>query len=295
MRASVKVSVELVTPAIAEKWLNANKTNRKLRPGRAEQYAADMIACRWTECIAPIAFYDDGDLADGQHRLWAIVDSGIAQTFTIHRGLSREAGLNIDTGLGRSLVDNAHISGTDDTLSNNLISLARAIEQGDHAGNIKAVSRKTGKVMKPILSNSERMMLVVKHREAADWAIENGPRGKLLRNALIQASMARAYMHEPNRERLKRFAEVLSTGFYEKPDETAAVAIRTYLLKAGPAASIATNWRDTFIKVQHAIWMFMRGRPMSVTKPVGEEDYPLKNAAHSKATRAGKMGKTSGA
>ena len=57
------------------------------------------------KCPEPIAFYDDGDLADGQHRLWAIVDSGMPIEFPIARGLSRADGLNINTGLGRSLAE----------------------------------------------------------------------------------------------------------------------------------------------------------------------------------------------
>lgn len=76
----MQLTVEKITPKIAEAWLNANTCNRKLRDGIVERYAADMTAGKWTECPEPISFYVDGDLADGQHRLFAITESGTTQT-----------------------------------------------------------------------------------------------------------------------------------------------------------------------------------------------------------------------
>lgn len=257
------IELEIVTPAKAEKWLNSNTNNRKLRPGVAERYAADMLTGLWTTCPTPISFYEDGSVADGQHRLFAIVESGCSIKFPIARGLKRTDGLNIDTGLGRSLVDNAHISGKDKSLSTEMISVARAIQDGEPPNGTRT------------RSNASRLELVQTHRECIDWVIAKGPRGKLVRNSLILGAMARAYRTEPNTERLARFAVVLSTGFYDSKDETAAIALRTYLLQRGATASISANWRDTFLKTQHAIWMFMRGRSMTVTKTIGTEDYPL--------------------
>jgi len=99
--------LETITPTKAHTWLNRNTSNRKLRDGWVEKYASDMRAGKWTECIVPIVFYENGDIADGQHRLWAIIESDTPQRFFVLHGLTREAGLNIDTGGGRNLVDNA--------------------------------------------------------------------------------------------------------------------------------------------------------------------------------------------
>src|SRR4051794_1259299 len=117
----MQVTVEKIGPKKAEQWINANKTNRSLRAGVVEQYAGDMRNGNWTQCTAPIAFYEDGDLADGQHRLYAIVESDTTQTFSVARGLERRDGLNIDTGLVRSVVDNARISGLETGLSNYIV------------------------------------------------------------------------------------------------------------------------------------------------------------------------------
>ena len=258
-----------VTPAMAEAWLNANNTNRKLRDGVVEKYAEDMRHGRWTDCPAPIAFYADGDLADGQHRLFAICDAQVTVRFPIARGLDREAGLNIDTGLGRSLVDNARISGADSGLSNELLSTVRAIEDGER-GNAKTAR-----------SNAERLVLVERHREAAQWVMQHGPRGKVVRNAVVLGALGRAYYHEKDRDRLARYCAVLGSGFSDGVHESAAIAMREYL--RDNAGATMTAWRDTFLKVQNSIHYFMQQKGLTIIKGVKDEAYPLRRTVAAKA------------
>lgn len=264
----MELRIENVTPHKAQAWLNENKSNRKLRDGIAEKYAADMSLGRWTTCPVPISFYEDGDVADGQHRLWAVVDSGMAQKFPVARGLTREDGLNIDTGLGRSLVDNARISGTDTGLSNELISVARAIHEGTQT-------------RKPA-SNAQRMEWIGAHRDAATWACSNGPRGRGLRNAVVLTAVARAWYHETDHEKLRRFCDVITSGHCDGEAESAAVTLRNYLMVKGPTASSSALWIDTFLKIQNAINYFMRCKKLMVIKAVSEEAYPLKKRRASK-------------
>ncbi len=258
----MEVTTENVTPAKAEKWLNHNVGNRKLREGVAEQYSRCLQDGTWTECIDPIAFYEDGELADGQHRLWAIVDSGITMRSIIVRDLPRTAGLNIDTGLNRTLVDNARISGNADDLSNTLLATARAIEKA-------SVSSKER------LSNNEKLAFVERHREAAKWAIANGPNGRGLRNAITLAALARAWYHEEDKDKLRRWSDVLTTGHSEGAPESAAVSIRNYLQAKGPQAASSALWYDTFLKVQNSIRYFMLSRPLMSIKAIKDECYPL--------------------
>lgn len=265
-----KITREKVSPAKAEKWLNLNKNNRTMRNGIAEKYAEDMRQGRWTECVAPIVFYEDGDVADGQHRLWAIVDSGATFEFTIHRGLPRDAGLNIDTGAPRTLVDNARISGTDPDLSHILIAVARAID-----GAPVKRGRKTK--ADALLSNAEKIAAIDKHREAANWAIAHGPKGKRLRNAIVLAAVARAWYHEADKTRLMEFGAVVTSGMPTNGVlDSGAIAIRNYMLTTPNVHyNSKDEFRDFFFKVQNGIWYFMRKKAISVIKTIGEERYPL--------------------
>lgn len=263
------IRVELVTPDKAETWLNSNTSNRKMRDGVAEKYADDMKNGRWTECPEPISFYADGGMADGQHRCWGIVDSGVSIMFPIARGLPREAGLNINRGLGRSLVDNARISGADNGLSNELISLSRAIALGTRGSSGKP------------LSDTAKLELVADHREAATWAVSNGPKGRGLRNALILAAVARAWYWEEDKDRLKRFCDVFTSGYADGDGESAAIALRNHFLTKKALMDTAL-WVDTFQKTQNAIAYFMKGRKLTVIKTVAEEVYPLKRKRKAK-------------
>lgn len=257
-------TLEKVTPAMAERWLNANTGNRSMRHGVAERYSADMKAGKWTQCTAPIAFYDNDELADGQHRLFAVVESGTTQTFIILRGLDRVSGLNIDTGLGRTLVDNGRISGLDTNLSHTLIATARAVQSGE-------ATRRGGTE-----SNAQKLLVVDEHREACQWAVSNMPDTKNIKNSAVLGAVARAWYWEQDKDRLAEFCRVVATGFSEGHGDSAAVAMRNYLIQHAGLASGSSMWRDTFLKVMNAIQYFMKRQKLTYIKSVKDEAYPLK-------------------
>ena len=270
----MEVKLESVDPKKAERWLDLNKNNRKLRSGVAEIYADDMRNGRWTNCPEAISFYADGDVADGQHRLWAIIESGTTQIFPIVRGLSREDGLNINRGLNRSLVDNARISGSDN-VSNEMISFARATHFGT--------------ATRGRMSSATQLECIDAHRTAIEWTISNGPRGKGIRNAVVMSSIARAWYYETDLNKLKRYCDVINTGFQDGESESAATAMRNYLLAKGPTASSGSLWVDTFLKVQNSIAYFMKGKKLTVIRGVADEAYPLKKNLKSKVKGANRV------
>ena len=266
----MNIVIESISPKVAEAYLNANKSNRTLRDGVVEKYATDMTAGLWTDCPQPIAFYEDGDLADGQHRLWAVCESGTTQQFPVMRGLSREAGLNIDTGLGRSLLDNARISQAGGELSRPIIAAARAIE----FGNI-TVGR--------AVSNAETLQIVDRHRISATFAATEVRRKALLCGATILGAVGRAHEAGASEDRLRRFCDVLATGLYDGDGETSAIALRNYMLEKGAVLSSSGLWRDTFIKAQNAIAYFVASKKLTVIRGVKDEAYPLRKIKLKKA------------
>lgn len=101
----VTYSLELVTPEIAEQWLTKNTHNRRQRESGKEKYARDMESDAWIENGDAIRFAKDGTLLDGQHRLSAIVESGVAITLLVVRGLDRSAQKTMDSGIIRPTAD----------------------------------------------------------------------------------------------------------------------------------------------------------------------------------------------
>ncbi len=260
---AIETTREKVGPTKAEKWINENPDNRALREGVVELYASDMRADNWTNCTAPIVFYDDGKLADGQHRLFAIIESGTTHEFNIMRGLSRKDGLNIDTGLPRSVVDAGRISRLDEDLSVALVSACRAVAFGMGSARDK-------------ISNSAKLELVREHREAAQFALSKMPHTKNICNSAVLGAVARAWYWEDDKERLDKFAKVIGSGFSDGDNDSAAIAMRNYLLQHAGVAAGSSMWRDTFLKVMNAIQYFMKRQRLTVIKSVKDEAYPIR-------------------
>jgi hypothetical protein len=94
-----------ITPALAKEWLDRNSHNRNIRERVVNGYAADMLAGNWVEDGQSIKFSADGVLLDGQHRLSAIVQSGMTVHMLVVTNLAASTQDTMDTGAKRSLAD----------------------------------------------------------------------------------------------------------------------------------------------------------------------------------------------
>ena len=73
----------LITPEYAAKLLQINVANRPLTKRIVDWYAYQMSIGQWTISGQTISISDRGTLLDGQHRLAAIVKSGVSLWLTI--------------------------------------------------------------------------------------------------------------------------------------------------------------------------------------------------------------------
>lgn len=107
----VAAEIVTVTPQLAEQWLSGNTVNRKIRIAKVNDYASDMLAGRWTISEAAICFAPDGKLLNGQHRLTAVVASGVAVPMLVMRNVPLAAMGNMDSGVKRSAADQLGFDG----------------------------------------------------------------------------------------------------------------------------------------------------------------------------------------
>jgi len=109
----IKAEVECVGPERAKELLGGMLKNRKLRPVRVAQFAADMRADRWKLTGEAIKLTSDGVVIDGEHRLRAIIESGATvETLVIH-GVDVADRIVMDTGTTRTLADHLRFLGED--------------------------------------------------------------------------------------------------------------------------------------------------------------------------------------
>jgi hypothetical protein len=102
------VAIERVTPKQAQAWLEGNVDNRKLRETRVLFFARLLQEGEWELTGDALVFDDKGILINGQHRLSAIVVSGVTASFLILRGVPSKAQEVMDQGLSRNLADQLH-------------------------------------------------------------------------------------------------------------------------------------------------------------------------------------------
>ena len=103
---------ETVTPAMAEAMMRGNSDNRSLRKYKVAAYAADMKAGRWRHrASSQILIHRDGRLLNGQHRLAAVIESGVAVPMLIVRGCEDSDRAAIDVGASRTSGDMAKYLG----------------------------------------------------------------------------------------------------------------------------------------------------------------------------------------
>lgn len=101
-----------VTPEIAQHWLAFNTNNREITNAKLAQFQDDMECGEWRKNGEPVKF-SYGKLLDGQHRLTAIILSGVTLPLIVVHGLDSESQVTMDTGRSRTPRDILTIEGQD--------------------------------------------------------------------------------------------------------------------------------------------------------------------------------------
>lgn len=93
-----------VGPNQALEWLETDMNNRKLMNDKVDRYGALIRSDDWvaSQAIQPVCIDWNGNLIDGQHRLRAIVRTGITVEIDVVFGCDPELKRYIDTGASRT-------------------------------------------------------------------------------------------------------------------------------------------------------------------------------------------------
>lgn len=128
-----KVMAVLVDPKMAHTMIKKNVKNRNKRPKHITNLAKAITDNKFITNGATIVFDEDGNLQDGQHRLYAIIEANEPALLFIIKGVDPLAFETIDKGKNRSLKDDLQVDG--ETNCGNLakaVSTCIKMERGDH-------------------------------------------------------------------------------------------------------------------------------------------------------------------
>lgn len=117
-----------ITPQRAKELLvaSAEFVQRRLK-WKVDVYAADMAAGRWLDNGESLIFDQDGVLLNGQHRLHAIIKSGVTLRMKVTLGVPRAAAKTMDQGLSRTVGDALRMGGTKN--ASTLVAAARTLHE----------------------------------------------------------------------------------------------------------------------------------------------------------------------
>lgn len=116
-------SWEFITPETATELLELNTHNyRNVSPASVAKLVQTMKAGQWEPNAEAIVINEDGILVDGQHRLHAVIESGVSVWMMVTRGVSREC-KTWNNGRNRTEQEHARAAGLD--ASARVLSLAK--------------------------------------------------------------------------------------------------------------------------------------------------------------------------
>lgn len=204
-----------VSPALAVEWLKKNTFNRKLSKLVIQKYASDMSQGDWTLTHQGIAFDTDGVLADGQHRLHAVIESGVTVPMMVTWGVQRKG---IDELRPRRAIDAINFAGLSDWIVTKDIEVIRAMIEIGQGGKKSAAT------------TSQIIEFANDHRVAIEFVREKFTRNtKGLTTAMVKASFAVAYYHH-DKDILSRMISSLLSGMIGGTKESAVIRLREALL-----------------------------------------------------------------
>jgi hypothetical protein len=256
----MKVSI---SPADAQTMIEENHPlNRPVDKGLVELYARDMKAGLWRVTGDPIRFDTKGRLIDGQHRLHAIILSGVTLTkVTLILGLGEDVFPVIDQGKSRTNLQALRMQGLE------INSLAVAIARASFWGLDACKDR---------LSPNEIKERYEKYKPAIDYAAKLRASSAIsVTYAPIRVVVMRGFYHL-NAESLDEFVKTLDSGEPASEADVWAVRLRNAYL----AKRTQSNHHDTRTELMKraitALSLFREGNTSKkIIAPARVQLFPL--------------------
>lgn len=265
----MKTQWMVITPETAKGWVESHNTNnRNLAKSKVIQYANDMRKGNWNASHQGLAFYEDGSIADGQHRLHACIESGINLESFVTFGVPKLAASGIDCHRARKMDDQIKIAGMSDWIGKDelaIAKLARRCTPGSTSGT---------------MSSHEAVSLCDANKDAIIAAKKSIPHKlRHVTTAPVVLAMACAF-EKVGYENLQRFGKTLVTGVMESRDEVAAIRLRERLLLDGSKFAHSEPARIELVKLtMRAIKAFADGDQIGKLQIPSQFLYPPLKAA----------------
>ena len=217
----MNVKIEVITPEIAKDYLAKNTGNyRKINKSRVDAYSKDMSLGKWEFNGESIKFSNSGKLVDGQHRLSAIVKSGVPVKMLVIYGVDDEVKI-YDVAQARTITQIAKANGLVGSVSHaSVLSAASILLSNDwHTTSVPK-----GQVLDYMMENRDYF------EEAIKISRNNATNGIAKKSACIAAIYCMLRLGKYH-DFLYPFFGVVNSGFpVESMDCSSAIVLRNFLI-----------------------------------------------------------------
>lgn len=257
-----------ITPELAKEWLTKNLRNRKMRKYKVDNYAAAMKAGEWRGTRDPIEFAEDGELLNGQHRLQAVVDSGVTILNPVRFNVPRSELPIMDTGLSRQASDVLSLDGHKNATQ--LAAAAKAYYLWKTSPSMSMLRAGSKKINNELVKH-----IVEQHPElqgSVEYAKHVGKGFTLLPPSAV-ATIHYEIVREYGRSQADEFFLKLAEG-YDLHQGSPILALRNVLQKATtslsrPSTELRMAWTI------HAFNKWIRGEGnVKIIKHMASQDFP---------------------
>jgi hypothetical protein len=256
----MNITITTMSPRKAAGLLRSNTGNRKLDGSRVRRYANEMTAGQWKLTGDPVKVAPNGRLIDGQHRLEAVVASGVTVKMAVATDVPEDVFDVIDSGKNRTMGDVLRMAGIRQgsisaAVARTLIVLAAGMEPTNEAHKL--------------VSRTDILDFVAAHEESMAAAVQ---RGNSLYNRVGGNWAAwSVFCHrtaEVDPEGLAEFADaVLSGAGLAEGDPR--LALRNFLAVRRPGERVESA--ATYQRVYNA---WAQNRRMKTVRAVSDPSFP---------------------
>ena len=275
----------MITKDIADAMISKNTHNyRRVNWNLVHKYARTMEQGLWRSNGEPIIFDENGILKDGQHRLLAILESGVPVKMLVVRGVSHDVN-TFDEGGGRTATQRARAEGL--TLTSSTLGAVTMLLNG--------IDRNV------YISNDEKVRFGWDHIENLKKAESFCRRGKLngpmKKSACIAAVYCGIELGLMPEEMLESFCAIVNTGMPKGdyvPDS--ALALRNTIIEGIRAENSETIYtgstihKPLFEVTWQAMNSFTEGKKLKRRRitPDGRAQFVIKRITEDQETSAAK-------
>lgn len=258
-----RVQFTSITPEMAKTMLEKNGRNRRIDQRRVNAYAQAMSAGEWKSELNTFAVYEDGNIADGQHRLMAIWLGGITLDNCMIISDVKNDSL-FDVGQARTTAQNILIRGNvcEMTQMNERVAIAKFL-----------LTYRNG-ITKPndfVVENFVR-----KYNFAIDTVVKKLHSKKVSKvsTAPVGAALVVALVNGVSLELIEEVCEALVSGVVLEPYKLPIIVLRNRLLQSNTREMSRNGRIEKFLITQRVIAAVISREKLTtiraISKPIWE-------------------------